>query len=169
MFFHSTLLGRWWMKLPTIFLKLLLDRPRPHAKYTRTLYPYIPGGFIYSDPYDVPQGIMAVLSRYYTLLLLRRVYYNLYMFHTFSTSVQQLGLFALHKKMPVTTTPFSFLMDAGYKLLFTKIRSYIKVFYFRKIWHVNISYLKSCLCLVNIINSMWYEENLSVNYLLQTI
>ena len=49
MFFPSPSLIRWWKTLTNIWLKLWLVRPRPHAKFTRTLYPYIPGGFNYSD------------------------------------------------------------------------------------------------------------------------
>ena len=39
---------RCWKALPIIFWKIWLVRPRYHAKYARTLYPYMPGGFNYS-------------------------------------------------------------------------------------------------------------------------
>ena len=35
----------WWKTLPRTYRRILLVRPRPHLKYTRTLYSYIPGGF----------------------------------------------------------------------------------------------------------------------------
>ena len=44
-------LGRWWNTLRTIFLIIWLVRPRPHAKYLRTIYPNIPGSFNYSGPF----------------------------------------------------------------------------------------------------------------------
>ena len=47
MIFSSPPLGRWWRTLPTIFSILWLVRPRPHAKYLRTIYPYIDSGFNY--------------------------------------------------------------------------------------------------------------------------
>ena len=39
--------------LPTSFRRIWLVRPIPHAKYMRTLYPYITGGFNYSDLYGM--------------------------------------------------------------------------------------------------------------------
>ena len=40
------LFGIWWKTLPITFWRILLFRPRPRAKYIRTLYPYIPRGLI---------------------------------------------------------------------------------------------------------------------------
>ena len=45
--------GRWWTTVPIIFRIMLLVKTIPHTKYTRMLYPYIPGGFNYSDPYGM--------------------------------------------------------------------------------------------------------------------
>ena len=49
--------GRWWKTLLITFQIILLVRPRHRAKYTRTLYPYIPGSFNYSDSYGIPVGM----------------------------------------------------------------------------------------------------------------
>ena len=62
--------------------------PIPHAKYTRTLYPYILGSFNYSNPYGLPEGNMPVLSWYQIILFLRRGCYNLDMLRMFSDRVQ---------------------------------------------------------------------------------
>ena len=51
MFFPSPPIGRWWTKLPTIFWRIRLVRPRPHVKYSRAIYPNIPDSFNYSNPY----------------------------------------------------------------------------------------------------------------------
>ena len=48
MFSPSTPLGSLWKTLQTIFRRILLVMPRPHAKYSRTIHPNIPGSFIYS-------------------------------------------------------------------------------------------------------------------------
>ena len=45
MILTSPPLGRWWKKLPTIFSIMWLVRPRPHVKYSRTLYPNITVSF----------------------------------------------------------------------------------------------------------------------------
>ena len=45
----------------------------------RTLYPYIPVGFNYSDPYGVYEGNTPVLSQYHIIRLLCGGYHNLYM------------------------------------------------------------------------------------------
>ena len=41
--------GRWWKTLPITSRKIWLVRPIPHAKYRRTIYPFIPGDFNYSE------------------------------------------------------------------------------------------------------------------------
>ena len=40
---------KWWKALPITFRIIWFVRPRPHAKYTRTVYPYIPNIFSYSN------------------------------------------------------------------------------------------------------------------------
>ena len=50
--FPSSPLGRCWKTLQTILSRILLVRPIPDVKYTRTLYPYIPGSFKYSGLYS---------------------------------------------------------------------------------------------------------------------
>ena len=72
MFFPSPPLGIWRKKLPTIFRRILLVMPRSHAKYSRTLYPNIPGGFNFSNLYGVPKVNMPVLIQYHIIHLLRR-------------------------------------------------------------------------------------------------
>ena len=44
---------RWWKTLPITFRIIWLVRPITHAKYTRTLYPYIPSGFNYFGHHTV--------------------------------------------------------------------------------------------------------------------
>ena len=81
-------------KLPTIFRRMWLVRPRPHAKYTRTLYPYIPGIFNWSNLYSLTLleiGIhqWPVLSWYHIIHILCGGYYNMNMVRKFSSSVRQ--------------------------------------------------------------------------------
>ena len=53
MFFPSPPLERWWKTLPTIWLRILLVRPRLHAKYSKTIYLNIPGSCNYSGLFKV--------------------------------------------------------------------------------------------------------------------
>ena len=90
MLFPSPPLGRWRKTFPTILLRIWLVRTRPHTKYTRTLYPYIPGVFNDSNPYGVPEGNMPVLSWYKIIHLLRWGSHNLSVYWSmFSARVQQ--------------------------------------------------------------------------------
>ena len=52
--------GRWQKTLPSTFSRIWLVRPRYHAKYTRMLYPYIPGGFNYSKPYGMHRSYVGI-------------------------------------------------------------------------------------------------------------
>ena len=47
--FPSTPSVRCWKTLPITFQRIILVIPRPHVKYTRTIYPYITGSFNYSN------------------------------------------------------------------------------------------------------------------------
>ena len=90
MFFTSTSLGRCLKTLTTILLRISLVRTIPHAKYTRVLYPYIPGGSYYSDLYGVPKGNIADLSQYQIISFLRVGFKTVY-YRTFSDSVQHMN------------------------------------------------------------------------------
>ena len=79
MFLPPPPLGRCWNTLPTIFSIIWLVRPIPCAKYTRTLYPYIPRGFTYSNPNNVTKGNIPVLSWYHIIHLLCGGWHNVYM------------------------------------------------------------------------------------------
>ena len=49
LFFLLSPCGSCWKALPTTFQIICLVRPRPHRKYMRMVYPYIPGSFSYSN------------------------------------------------------------------------------------------------------------------------
>ena len=89
MLFPTPPLGRWLKTLPTILLKIWLVGPRPNAKNTKILYPYILGGFNCSDPYGIPKVNIPVLIRYHIIRLLCGGYYNINMIRTFNASIWQ--------------------------------------------------------------------------------
>ena len=51
MFFPLPPFVRWWNTLSTVFQCIWLGQPKPYTKYSRMIYPNIPGIFIYSHPY----------------------------------------------------------------------------------------------------------------------
>ena len=62
MFFPSPPLDIWWKKISTIFSQIWLVFPRPHANYTKRLYPFIPVDINYSGPFTV-----QLITNYCTL------------------------------------------------------------------------------------------------------
>ena len=50
MLFPSPPRVRWWKTLPITFRRIWLVKTRPHAKCTRTVYPYIPVSGRYVNP-----------------------------------------------------------------------------------------------------------------------
>ena len=95
-----------WKMLPIKFRIIRLVTTRPQVKYTRMIYPYIPGSNGLLTPWNSYKPI-TIVELMNTSFLLRGGYYNMYMFIFKACKTKVLWLQPqILKKAQLTASPF---------------------------------------------------------------